>query len=200
MFKELFQAPDEETGSVQQHASWMVTPAAWIRFHHEPRGTLYFLDSSGRDHAFWVDRDWPFSWTLITWTRRIEYMSTLGDMKACMKFNWTGITVFEIPLLPENVEPETTDLTARPPKPLSQPNEPSEQQGQVHNLTHVPFRSWCQHCVRGKAKEQQSVKSADRQPVNWQGFTRSWMPTAHCTDCNGCSGWTWYVNSCTPEG
>ena len=82
-----------------------------------------------------------------------------------MNFNWTDITVFENPLLTENVEPEMTDLTARAPKPLSQPNEPSEQQRQVHNMTHLPFRSWCPHCVHGKAKEQQSVKSTDRQPV-----------------------------------
>ena len=79
-----------------------------------------------------------------------------------MNFNWT---VFESPLLTENVEPETTDLTARAPKPLSQPNEPSEQQRQVYNLTHLPFRFWYPHCVRGTAKEQQSVKSTDRQPV-----------------------------------
>ena len=83
-----------------------------------------------------------------------------------MNFNWTGITVFENPLLTENVEPEMTDLTARAPKPLSQPNEPSEQQRQVHNLTHLPFRSWCPHCVRGKVKDQQSAKPTDRQPVS----------------------------------
>ena len=33
------------------------------------------------------------------------------------------------------------------------PTAPSEQERQEHMLTHVPFRSWCPHCVRGKAVE-----------------------------------------------
>ena len=57
LFKELFQAPDEETGLVQQHDSWMAAPAAWIRFHHEPTKTVHFPDSSGPDHVFLADRD-----------------------------------------------------------------------------------------------------------------------------------------------
>ena len=34
--------------------------------------------------------------------------------------------------------------------PLPQP--PSRQEALEHSCTHVPFRSWCAHCVRGKAK------------------------------------------------
>ena len=29
---------------------------------------------------------------------------------------------------------------------------PSDKEVEEHERTHVPFRSWCQHCVRGKAK------------------------------------------------
>ena len=57
LFKELFQAPDAETGMVQQHDSWMATPAAWIRFHHEPRRTLTFLTQVDPTTFFLVDRD-----------------------------------------------------------------------------------------------------------------------------------------------
>ena len=30
---------------------------------------------------------------------------------------------------------------------------PSEAEVEQHELTHVPFRSWCRHCVRAKGKE-----------------------------------------------
>ena len=97
------------------------------------------------------DLNWKDGMYVNPW-RREDMPLEQDESEMDMNFNWTGITVFEIPLLTENVEPETTDLTARAPKPLSHPNEPSEQQRQVHNLTHLPFRSWWPHCVRGKAK------------------------------------------------
>ena len=32
------------------------------------------------------------------------------------------------------------------------PTMPSQEEVEAHMLTHVPYRSWCKHCVRGKAK------------------------------------------------
>ena len=29
---------------------------------------------------------------------------------------------------------------------------PSEEEVQMHNATHVPYRSWCPHCVKGQLK------------------------------------------------
>ena len=37
-------------------------------------------------------------------------------------------------------------------KVLPSPSPPSRQEMLEHNLTHWPFRSWCTHCVAGKAK------------------------------------------------
>ena len=45
------------------------------------------------------------------------------------------------------------------------PNEPTEQQQAQHNLTHLPYRSWCEHRVRAKGKERQSKRNTDREPV-----------------------------------
>lgn len=56
-------------------------------------------------------------------------------------------------------------MTAREAKALSSPNEPTEQQRAQHNLTHLPQRSWREHCVRAKGKERQSKRNTDRQPV-----------------------------------
>ena len=32
------------------------------------------------------------------------------------------------------------------------PTKPSQEEVEEHMLTHLPYRSWCPHCVRGKAK------------------------------------------------
>ena len=29
---------------------------------------------------------------------------------------------------------------------------PSEEEVTIHNITHLPYRSWCPHCERGKAR------------------------------------------------
>ena len=33
------------------------------------------------------------------------------------------------------------------------PTEPSEEDMKAHELTHLPFRSWCRHCVMGRARD-----------------------------------------------
>ena len=37
-------------------------------------------------------------------------------------------------------------------RPLPQPRLPTRQEVQEHELTHVPYRSWCVHCVRGAGR------------------------------------------------
>ena len=41
---------------------------------------------------------------------------------------------------------------ARRAKGTKVPIKPSQEEVEEHMLTHLPFRSWCSHCVRGKAK------------------------------------------------
>ena len=38
------------------------------------------------------------------------------------------------------------------PKVARQPDQPTAQQRREHDLCHVPYRSWCKHCVRGRGK------------------------------------------------
>jgi len=35
---------------------------------------------------------------------------------------------------------------------------PSDAEIRAHNLTHLPFRSWCPHCVRGKEQDRERVQ------------------------------------------
>ena len=39
---------------------------------------------------------------------------------------------------------------AQAPKGIRVDERPSDEEVAEHNLTHIPFRSWCPHCVRGK--------------------------------------------------
>ena len=36
---------------------------------------------------------------------------------------------------------------------VSQPRTPTEQERREHELTHCPYRCWCEHCVRGQGAE-----------------------------------------------
>ena len=31
------------------------------------------------------------------------------------------------------------------------PDEPTQKEREEHEATHIPYRSWCRHCVRGRA-------------------------------------------------
>ena len=47
---ELFETPETETGELRTSDCWIHTPAAWIRFHHVPRRTLYVPEETEVPH------------------------------------------------------------------------------------------------------------------------------------------------------
>ena len=55
------------------------------------------------------------------------------------------------------------------------PLSPSLEEQAKHNLTHLPFRSWCRHCVMGKALEdphkRQPKAPDDATPLLRTGYT-----------------------------
>ena len=50
---------------------------------------------------------------------------------------------------------EEEDEEALRPKGVSTPSSPSRQERREHELTHLPFRSWCDCCVKGKCNADQ---------------------------------------------
>ena len=42
---------------------------------------------------------------------------------------------------------------------------PSQEEVDEHNVNHIPFRSWCLHCVKGKAVNQGHSKRVDDSEV-----------------------------------
>ena len=61
------------------------------------------------------------------------------------------------------------DEDVRPMKAESTPKTPSPEEYRVHRLTHLPYRSWCPHCVRAKKRnpphKKKSSKDAERRTV-----------------------------------
>ena len=45
------------------------------------------------------------------------------------------------------------------------PAEPTPHERALHELTHIPYRTWCSHCVRAKAKQNASHTIVDKAPV-----------------------------------
>ena len=98
-----------------------------------------------------------------------------GSVKKCENprgptgHRWTGYTLFvplDRPTAGENAEQETEDRSAVKPKMLKVPGEPSENERRLHELTHLPYRDWCEHCVKSKGRQSHAVKKKnDRQPV-----------------------------------
>ena len=39
---------------------------------------------------------------------------------------------------------------------------PTPKQVEEHNVTHLPFRSWCPYCVTGKAQDRPHKKSENQ--------------------------------------
>ena len=55
---------------------------------------------------------------------------------------------------PETTEEEDEGPTTedRKPKKIADPRRPRKEEVEAHELTHVPYRSWCEVCVRGRGK------------------------------------------------
>ena len=53
----------------------------------------------------------------------------------------------------ENPESDTEnpEEEAIRPKTRASPKQPSAEEVENHMVTHLPFRDWCPHCVRGKS-------------------------------------------------
>ena len=41
------------------------------------------------------------------------------------------------------------------------PRQPSLQEKEEHEMTHLPFRSWCRHCIMGRGREEDCRKSME---------------------------------------
>ena len=185
----LFNLEDPETAAQRTADRWIILPRYWIRMHHEMRDCYFHPDDVDSpvdgllSDQLWGDRYTMFfdssDPTMIDTGHQNEWADIElpdGSVKKCENprgptgHRWTGYTLFvplDRPTAGENAEQETEDRSAVKPKMLKVPGEPSENERRLHELTHLPYRDWCEHCVKLKGRQSHAVKKKknDRQPV-----------------------------------
>ena len=63
----------------------------------------------------------------------------------------------------EAIEMDEDPEEARVPKVLKSPFQPTAREVAERNLTHLPFRNWCPHCIMGKARNIPHKKQKDKE-------------------------------------
>ena len=136
---------------------WIKEGHLWKRVHQRVRTDLYIPQQTydGPD----VTQLGPARSTFVKPTNgnrayRLEDDWTTKT-KATLNIPWTGSTNFEEQVSYKDeyftVE-EDEQQQAVPAKGLKSPDQPRPQERAEHNLTHLPFRSWCKQCIQNKSK------------------------------------------------
>ena len=173
MVLEQMRSNDPETKLPYTHDLWLSTSLMWIRFHHVPRSTMFVptevelqdgppQEELGNGRMTMVLTDAGDQWHEDTW----DFNDS--NAKRDIGVTFTGATCFERKeheMFEPLPEAEEGDVQARVARGLSQPKQPTELERAEHLLTHLPFRSWCTHCVQAKSRQNHSAKLRTKQPV-----------------------------------
>ena len=57
------------------------------------------------------------------------------------------------------------DEDVKAPKVASRPYQPTKAEREAHEITHLPYRNWCPHCVAGKGVSSPHFKSDGEEPI-----------------------------------
>ena len=136
---------------------WIKEGHLWKRVHQQVRTDLYIPQQThdGPD----VTQLGPERMTMVKPTNgnrpyRIDDDWTTKT-RATLNIPWTGSTNFEEQASYKDeyytIE-EDEQQRAIPAKGLKSPDQPAPQERAEHNLTHLPFRSWCKQCIQNKSK------------------------------------------------
>ena len=149
---------------------WIREGHLWKRVHIQPRTDLYVPQQTqdGPD----VTKLIPERTTMVKPTSggrgyRIDDDWTTKT-RATLSTTWTGSTNFEESTL---YKEEVHDIDEEEPqqanraKGLPQPAQPTQQERAEHELTHLPFRSWCPTCVANKGRADNHPKQHSKLPV-----------------------------------
>ena len=84
---------------------------------------------------------------------------------------WTGSTNFEEkPSYKEQLEEDEDNQQAIKARATSMPKQPTEHEIMEHNLTHVPYRSWCPICIQGRGRSDAHPQRSSSRPINQIDF------------------------------
>ena len=136
---------------------WIKEGHQWKRVHQQVRTDLYIPQQThdGPD----VTQLLPDRTTFVTAANGNCPYRLDGDWttktKATLNISGTGSTKFEEQTSYKDeyftIE-EDEQQQAVPAKGLKSPDQPTPQKRAEHNLTHLPFRSWCKQCIQNKSK------------------------------------------------
>ena len=165
-----WEQPDPTTGLPYAHDFWLKCPLFWVRFHYEPRATLFTPRELDLIGGPWLEDLGSQRMTLCVTSVGNIWKHDAWNVDQLEVFEpFTGLTVFDLsekdiydpPPLPE----VDMDTSAQAPCSLHVTKEPTAQERAEHELTHLPFRSWCKTCVVSKSRRDHSKKVRLKQPV-----------------------------------
>ena len=58
-------------------------------------------------------------------------------------------------VMPDLIDSDDDGEVIQPPAALPEPRMPSKSEMMAHRITHLPYRSWCQHCVQTRRQNSQ---------------------------------------------
>ena len=130
---------------------WTKEGIYWTRHHVCERWTLFVPSSTpdGPDIRHLLEER---TTTLKFGDETISHKDNWKvDRDKRQEKTWTGTTVFqERSVFPQVMLDDMTD-SALVPKQASKPHEPTKEERELHELTHLPFRAWCAVRVKTRA-------------------------------------------------
>ena len=160
------------------HDYWYREGHLWKRIHNVPRMELYVPQQG--DNGPDVTRLLPTRQTIIKPTS--EDRGCLYEDDWTKEGNkqwtrqWTGSTNFEedISYKYEYIEDDAQEAQqATKARAIPAPRQPTPQERMEHNLTHLPYRTWCPICTKskGRADNHPQQQQHSKQPVVQADFT-----------------------------
>ena len=111
------------------------------------------------DTASWRDDDWYTADSTSQTSAAAEELqhASVGDLRLSNLGSVKHIESFQRDRLdPSQRSLELEDEVengSRMGKKVQNPREPTEEERAQHQMTHLPYGSWCRHCVRGRVKQ-----------------------------------------------
>ena len=151
---------------------WIREGHYWKRVHIQLRTAFYIPEQT--DDGPDISKLKPWRQTLAVATSDKAQGNSYEDNwtdkpNKALQHEWTGSTNFE-----ENVDYNAEYITDEEDRPqqtatratgIAKPKQPTAQQRAEHELTHLPYRTWCDICVRTKGKANSHPRQKSKQPV-----------------------------------
>ena len=97
--------------------------------------------------------------------KQTEVVDAVGQMDGCALPGETGAMEQEKVEGVSDYEDEEGEEEARASVGKKSPKDPTRKQREEHSRTHMPYRSWCEDCVRSRARNAPHHKKAPGDPL-----------------------------------